>query len=65
MIRVNGKSTSFVAGTTLQEIICRLNYDFPLLFVRVNRTIVRKAEWPRYAVPDGAEVEIMPIVAGG
>ena len=65
MIRVNGKSTSFAPGTTMQQIIDQLNYDFPLLFVRVNRQVVRKAEWGRYPVPDGAEVEINPIVAGG
>ena len=65
MIRVNGKSTSFTPGTTLQEIIDQLNYDFPLLFVRVNHTVVRKAERSRYPVPEGAEVVINPIVVGG
>lgn len=65
MIRVNGKTTSFAAGSTLQELIDQLHYDFPLLFVRVDRKVVRKTEWRHYAVPGGAEVEITPIVAGG
>ena len=65
MIRVNGKPTSFASGTTVQEIIDQLNYDFPLLFVRVNSTVVRKAEWGRYPVAEDAEVVINPIVVGG
>ena len=65
MIRVNGKPTSFAPGTTLREIIDQLNYDFPLLFVRVGDTVVRKTEWGRYPVPDDAEVVINPIVVGG
>jgi thiamine biosynthesis protein ThiS len=33
--------------------------------VELNQTIVRKAEWERTVIPDGAKLEIVQFVGGG
>jgi thiamine biosynthesis protein ThiS len=65
VIRINGKPSTLSAGITVHQLIRLENYDFPLLFVRVNREVVNKSKWKDYRIPENAEVEIVPIVAGG
>lgn len=65
MITAKGKKLEWRAGLTVREILDTLGYNFPSVLVRVNGTIVRRKSWDSTAVPDEAEVEVRPIVAGG
>jgi sulfur carrier protein len=65
MITAKGKKLEWQPGLTVREILDTLGYNFPSVLVRVNGTIVRRKSWDSTVVPDEAEVEIRPIVAGG
>jgi sulfur carrier protein len=65
MITAKGKKLDWHEGLTVREILDTLGYNFPSVLVRVNGTIVRRKSWDTDVVPDEAEVEIRPIVAGG
>jgi sulfur carrier protein len=65
MITAKGKQLEWHEGLTVREVLDNLGYNFPSVLVRVNGTIVRRRSWDSTVVPDEAEVEVRPIVAGG
>ena len=65
MITAKGKILDWHEGLTIREVLDTLGYNFPSVLVRVNGTIVRRKEWDSSTVPDEADVEVRPIVAGG
>jgi sulfur carrier protein len=65
MITAKGKQFQWHEGLTVREVLDTLGYNFPSVLVRVNGEIVRRREWEKALVPDEADVEVQPIVAGG
>ena len=65
MITAKGKKLDWHEGLTVREVLDTLGYNFPSVLVRVNGRIVKRKEWDDSIVPDEADVEIRPIVAGG
>jgi sulfur carrier protein len=65
MITANGKQLSWHEGLTVRELLDTLGYNFPSVLVRVNGAIVRRRLWEEFLVPDAAQIEVRPIVAGG
>jgi sulfur carrier protein len=65
MINAKGKRLEWHQGLTVRNVLDTLGYNFPSVLVRVNGTIVRRKDWENSIVPDEAEVEVRPIVAGG
>ena len=65
MINAKGKRLEWHQGLTVRNVLDTLGYNFPSVLVRVNGTIVRRKAWESTIVPDEAEVEIRPIIAGG
>jgi thiamine biosynthesis protein ThiS len=65
MITANGKQLAWHEGLTVRELLDILGYNFPSVLVRVNGGTVRRRLWEVSLVPDSAQVEVRPIVAGG
>jgi sulfur carrier protein len=65
MITAKGKKLDWHEGLTVREVLDTLGYNFPSVLVRVNGGIVKRKEWDNSIVPDEADVEVRPIVAGG
>ena len=65
MITINGKPHSELSGQTLAEALETLRYDFPLVFIRLDGRVVPQSEWDSERIPEGARLEIYPVVAGG
>jgi sulfur carrier protein len=65
MITAKGKRLEWHQGLTVRNVLEILGYNYPSVLVRVNGTIVRRKVWDSTIVPDEAEVEVRPIVAGG
>jgi sulfur carrier protein len=65
MITAKGKKLDWHEGLTIREVLDTLGYNFPSVLVRVNGTIIRRKSWDSSTVPDGADIEVRPIVAGG
>jgi sulfur carrier protein len=65
MITAKDKKLEWHQGLTVRDVLNTLGYNFPSVLVRLNGTIVRRKAWDSTVVPDEAEVEVRPIVAGG
>ena len=66
-ILLNGEQTSIDAGTTVEQLLGRL--DVPPqargVAVAVDAEVVPRTQWPRTVVADGAEVEVVTAIQGG
>ena len=65
MITAKGKRLEWHEELTVREVLDTLGYNFPSVLVRVNGEVVRRKSWDATVVPDEADVEVRPIVAGG
>jgi sulfur carrier protein len=67
VIEVNGTPSEVAAGTTVADLLITL--DVPAgargIAVAVDAEVVPRAEWPAFALADGARVEILTAVQGG
>jgi sulfur carrier protein len=66
MIRVNDKfEVEWEEGTTVARLLERLNFSFPLVIVSIDGALVTKDEYASRQIPDGAQVKVLHLVAGG
>lgn len=66
MIRVNNRDEiSWEEGLTVSALLERFRYTFPHIIVKVDGTAIPPAEYPTCAVPDGADVRVIHLIAGG
>ena len=65
MITAKGRELSWHEGMTVKDVLEALGYAFPLVMVRVNGEVVKKSRWTEFTVPDGASIDVQPVVAGG
>ncbi len=50
---------------TVSSLLERLNYTFAHIIVRVNEEVVSPEEYTTYLIPDGAQVLVIHLIAGG
>lgn len=66
MIRVGDKiQIPWRAGITVQDILDRVPEGRDCAAVRVNGRIVARPRFAQTPVPDGAQVFLVPMIAGG
>jgi sulfur carrier protein len=64
-ILVNGVKREVPGGETVSQLLQRLAIASERVAVELNKSIVRKRDWERTAVPAGAEIEVVEFVGGG
>lgn len=62
---VNGEPRDVPQGLTVDRLVAWLEIDPAKVAVELNRSIVRKPDWPSALVGDGAQLEIVWFVGGG
>jgi len=62
---LNGEPRSIPAGLTVDRLLVFLGIDPSRVAVELDRTIVRKSDWPSAEVHDGAQLEVVWFVGGG
>ncbi|HDQ73014.1 MAG TPA: sulfur carrier protein ThiS [Chloroflexi bacterium] len=66
MIRVNNRDdVEWREGMTVSDILEQFRYTYPHLVVKVDGTVVQEAAYDTYAIPDGADVRVIHLIAGG
>ncbi|MEA3377789.1 MAG: sulfur carrier protein ThiS [Chloroflexota bacterium] len=66
MIRVNNRTeVQWEEGMTVSTLLERLNYTFPHIIVKVDGELVRRDEYDTRTIPDGADVRVIHLIAGG
>lgn len=64
-IVVNGQLRQVPSGQSLLELLAWLRIDPSQVAVEVNRSIIRRQEWDKTTVGEGASLEIVQFVGGG
>lgn len=64
-ITVNGEEIEFVEGESVNRLLKRMRYNFPLIIVKVDGDIVEKKDFIKKKIHDGAEVEVIHLTSGG
>ncbi len=65
MVSVNGIQIDWEEDLTVEMILQKMNYTFPMIIVTVNGIPVDRAQWPVFRVPDKAIVQAHHLIAGG
>lgn len=65
MIRVNGDSVAHENGLTVAGLLEKRRFTFPLLVVRIDGRLVERDAYATTPVEDGADVQVLHLLAGG
>lgn len=66
MIRVNNRDeVEWEEGLTVSGLLERFRYTFPHIIVSINGEVVPREEYPTRVIPDGADVRVIHLIAGG
>ncbi len=65
MIRVSGKKLAWREGMTITDLLNDLKDNHPYAVVRIDSTYVSRPNFEKTMIPDGAEVFLIPMIAGG
>ena len=66
MITINRRERiEWTPGTTVQDVLDRMNYTYPEVVIRVNGEVVMNEDYDSYAVPDESDVRVIHLIAGG
>ncbi|HEC89574.1 MAG TPA: sulfur carrier protein ThiS [Thermoplasmatales archaeon] len=65
MITVNNKDIEWIEGETVEKLLKRLKYVFPVVIVKINGEIIPMKKYSTTIIPDNAEIDIIPMISGG
>ena len=65
MIKVNDKEVFFLEGENLRDFLIRNDYDPDFLACEVDCRLVKKVDFDKFNLEDGAKVEVFSFVGGG
>ena len=65
MIKVSDKTVIWHAGMTVSDLLSELDDPHPYAVVRIGETYVSRPDFDTTIIPDGAQVFLIPMIAGG
>jgi len=64
-IEVNGKNVEWVKNETVEQLLRRMKYTFPLVVVKINEKVIQKKDFPISIIPDNSKVAVLHMISGG
>ena len=64
-VTINGEHRTVAANQSVAELLALLELPPDRIALELNKSIVRKRDWNRVIVPEGAHLEIVEFVGGG
>ena len=65
MIKVNGRDKEWEKNLTVDLLLEKCKYTFPLIMVKVNDKYISKEKYKDTAIIDGDDVQVIHSIAGG
>jgi thiamine biosynthesis protein ThiS len=65
MIRVRGKAHPWRKGMTVADLLRALDDPYPYAVVRMDGQVISRPNFEKTAIPDGVEIFLVPMIAGG
>ena len=64
-ITVNKKTVDYVKEETVQALLKRLRFTFPLVIVKINGNHVPRKDFKTVTIPDHADIKVIHMISGG
>ncbi len=64
-IKINQETIDWEENLTIDRVLKIMNYTFKMIVVKVNGELVKKEDYDTKIIPEGAEVQIIHLIAGG
>ena len=66
MILVNNRDEiEWEEGLTISGLLDRFRYTFPHIIVKIDGEVIPREQYPTRTIPDGADVRVIHLIAGG
>ena len=65
MITVADHTIEWREGMTISELLSEIDDPYPYAVVRINETYISRPNFEKTAIPNDAQVFLIPMVAGG
>ena len=64
-IEVNGRKVDWVKDETIQRLLKRMRYTFPLVVVKINEKVVPRDNFPEIIIPNNSKISVIHMISGG
>ena len=64
-LTVNNKTVDYVENETIQELLTRLKFTFPLVIVKLNGKHVSRDRYSDVIIPKEADIQVIHMISGG
>jgi sulfur carrier protein len=64
-IEVNQKNVEWVENETVEKLLKRMKYTFPLVVVKINDKVIPKKDFPVSIIPDKSKIIVLHMISGG
>lgn len=64
-IKVNKETVDWEEHMTVDRVLKIMNYSFRMIVVKVNGELVKKENYNTKIIPQGADVQVLHLIAGG
>ncbi len=65
MIKVNGRDFEWEEGLTIEKLLEKKRYIFPMIIVKINGELIKKEDWFKTIINDGDDIKAIHVFAGG
>jgi thiamine biosynthesis protein ThiS len=65
VITVNGKQVEHVENETVEELLKRVKYTFPLVVVKINDKLIPRKDYSETMIPDESKISVIHMISGG
>jgi len=64
-IEVNQKNVDWVENETVEQLLKRMKYTFPLVVVKINEKVIPKKDFTVSIIPDKSKIAVIHMISGG
>jgi sulfur carrier protein len=64
-IMVNNKKIDYVEQESVQDLLKRIKYTFPLVIVKINGKHIPRDIFMTKIIPDNSDVQVIHMISGG
>ncbi len=65
MIEVNKRKVEYVENETINQLLKRMKYSFPLIIVKINNEIIPRKKYSEVKIPDNSKIDVIHMISGG
>ena len=64
-IEVNGKKVDWIKDESVEKLLKRMRYTFPLVVVKINDKVVPRKDFSEVKIPDNSIIAVIHMISGG